>query len=282
MSQLHFLTLLATARMLLVVFLAAVTFWLADRRWHLVAKFMAEKRTPLDLAIIRIVLMAWLMQLSLSRVLVFASLDPALVYPPTGWGRLAMLFPRNRHLILGAYVVFLVSAALALIGLWTRVSVPLAAAGAFYLMTIPQLFGKINHGHHLILFAILLAFSPCGDALSVDALHRCDRRRAFHDGQLGECVRQQRRIAGQVDLEDDACVRRLLLDDFHADDVALEASDDAGQFVKDAMPHGADDFDPASHARAFLRRERPFDRAFGTRRLPGRRERRWTRCRIPQ
>jgi hypothetical protein len=110
------------------------------------------------------------MRLSLSRVLVFAQLDPALVYPPTGWGRLAVMFPRNQHLIEGAYVVFLVSAVLALIGLWTRVSVPLAAAGAFYLMTIPQLFGKINHDHHLILFAILLAFSPCGDALSLDAL----------------------------------------------------------------------------------------------------------------
>jgi hypothetical protein len=170
MSQPHFLTLITTARMLLLVFLAVVIFWLADRRWHLVAKFMAEKRTPLDLAVIRILLMAWLMRLSLSRVLVFAQLDPALVYPPTGWGRLAVMFPRNQHLIEGAYVVFLVSAVLALIGLWTRVSVPLAAAGAFYLMTIPQLFGKINHDHHLILFAILLAFSPCGDALSLDAL----------------------------------------------------------------------------------------------------------------
>ena len=170
MSQPHFLTLIATARVLLMVFLAAITFWLADRRWHVVARFMAEERTPLDLGVLRIVLMAWLMRLSLSRVLVFAQLDPALVYPPTGWGRLAVMFPRNPHLIQGAYVVFLVSAVLALIGLWTRVSVPLAAAGAFYLMTIPQLFGKINHDHHLILFATLLAFSPCGDALSVDAL----------------------------------------------------------------------------------------------------------------
>lgn len=172
MSQPHFQPLMATARMLLVVFLAAVALWLADRRWHVVAKFMAEKRTPLDLAVIRIVLMAWLMQTSVSQALVFAQLDPALVYPPTGWGRLAVMFPRNQHLIHGAYVVFLVSVVLAVIGLWTRVSVPLAAAGAFYLMTIPQLFGKINHGHHLILFAILLAFSPCGDALSVDALLR--------------------------------------------------------------------------------------------------------------
>jgi Vitamin K-dependent gamma-carboxylase len=170
MSHIHFQPLFATERMLLAVSLAAVIFWLADRRWHLVTKFVAEKRTPLDLAVIRIVLMAWLMQTSVSQALVFAQLDPALVYPPTGWGRLALMFPRNPHLIHGAYVVFLVSAVFALIGLWTRVSVPLAAAGAFYLMTIPQLFGKINHGHHLILFAILLAFSPCGDALSADAL----------------------------------------------------------------------------------------------------------------
>ena len=64
MSQPHFLTLIATARVLLMVFLAAITFWLADRRWHVVARFMAEERTPLDLGVLRIVLMAWLMRLS--------------------------------------------------------------------------------------------------------------------------------------------------------------------------------------------------------------------------
>jgi hypothetical protein len=118
------------------------------------------------------------MRLSLSQVIAFAQLDPALVYPPTGWGRLALMFPRNQHLIQGAYVVFLAAAILALIGLWTRVSVPLATAGAFYLMTIPQLFGKINHGHHLILFGIFLACSPCGDALSVYALLRWRKGKA--------------------------------------------------------------------------------------------------------
>src|ERR1700761_4663819 len=132
MSPIHFQPLFATERMLLAVFLAGIIFWLANRRWHGVAKFMAEKRTPLDLGVIRIVLMAWLMQTSVSQALVFAQLDPALVYPPTGWGRLALMFPRNQHLIHLVYVVFLVSAVLAVIGLWTRVSVPLAAAGAFY------------------------------------------------------------------------------------------------------------------------------------------------------
>jgi hypothetical protein len=39
-----------------------------------------------------------------------------------------------------------------------------------YLLGIPQLLGTVRHYHHLVWFAALLAASPSGDALSLDAL----------------------------------------------------------------------------------------------------------------
>jgi hypothetical protein len=38
---------------------------------------------------------------------------------------------------------------------------------------LPQCFGKVNHGGHArMLCALALSLSPCGDALSLDALIR--------------------------------------------------------------------------------------------------------------
>ncbi|MFK7787304.1 MAG: hypothetical protein AB8B56_19430, partial [Crocinitomicaceae bacterium] len=39
----------------------------------------------------------------------------------------------------------------------------------FYLFIIPNLYGKVNHNHHLIWFPAILAFSPCADRFSLDA-----------------------------------------------------------------------------------------------------------------
>jgi hypothetical protein len=104
------------------------------------------------------------------QVLRFARLDSALIVPPLGWGQMATWFPRDVVLAESAAVVFFVFTFLTLIGLWTRISVALAVFAGFYLLTVPQLFGKINHSHFLVQFGLLLACSPSGDALSIDAL----------------------------------------------------------------------------------------------------------------
>jgi predicted DCC family thiol-disulfide oxidoreductase YuxK len=49
----------------------------------------------------------------------------------------------------------------------------------FYLQTIPQLYGKVNHTtNHLIVFGAILALAPCCDALSIDAIRSAIRRAA--------------------------------------------------------------------------------------------------------
>jgi len=87
------------------------------------------------------------------------------------WSR--MLFksiPTNQILIHGIIVTFISSAVFALVGLYTRVALFMFVISASYLFGLPQMFGKINHNHHLIWFPTVLIFSGCGDFISMDRL----------------------------------------------------------------------------------------------------------------
>lgn len=161
----------ALVRVVALVCSVAIALYFADRRFKFVRHFLDEKRSPLDLALTRIVIFILLIvHYRLSDFLPFARLDPALIVPPKGWALFAAHVPRDPSIVMGTYYLFLGFAVCAVIGLWTRGAAWIAAVIALYLYTIPQLFGKVNHYHHLILFAFLLAAAPCADALSVDAL----------------------------------------------------------------------------------------------------------------
>jgi predicted DCC family thiol-disulfide oxidoreductase YuxK len=68
--------------------------------------------------------------------------------------------------------------ALALVGLFTRVSTLAALGLGFYVIGLPQNFGKINHNDAIVVIGLaIFAFSRCGDAWSLDGLRR-DRPRA--------------------------------------------------------------------------------------------------------
>jgi hypothetical protein len=71
-----------------------------------------------------------------------------------------------------AFAVVLLGAMGGLVGLKTRFSLTAAALGAFYLLGVAQLSGNVVHDHHLVWFLAILAASPCGDALSIDARDR--------------------------------------------------------------------------------------------------------------
>ena len=64
-----------------------------------------------------------------------------------------------------------------IIGFYTRTAAVGAAALGLYVLGVPQFFAKISYYHFLWWFAVLLACSPSGDALSVDAARRAWRSR---------------------------------------------------------------------------------------------------------
>jgi hypothetical protein len=158
-------------KVFLLAFAGLLALAIAEKRWKLLSTFRAETSSALNLAIARIVIVSTLVsKISLTSELSYSGLDKSLISPPIGWSYVAAYIPRSLDLIIIFYGLFVVFGALAIVGLYGRFACLVTSAVGFYLLTLPQLFGKVNHDHNLILFGFILAASPCCDTLAVDAI----------------------------------------------------------------------------------------------------------------
>ena len=172
-------------RMAAIVLIAFLIFYFLERRYRSVSQFLLRETSALNLAVVRIaVLIAIWHEISTQRIFTFARLDPALLAPPKGWSWAAGMFPRNNHLVEAFYATFVIGVAFALVGLFSRTALIVTAISSAYLLTIPQLFGKVDHYHHLVIFCFLLALYPSADTLSIDSI-----RRGFKAADKGELPR---------------------------------------------------------------------------------------------
>jgi len=105
-----------------------------------------------------------------SNIVWFSSIPPELRFPPPGLHWLLAHLPINETWAWGASVLMLVFCFTAAVGLFTRTSAIACLILGFYVLGIPQFYGKINHYHHLLWFTAILAASPCADVLSIDAI----------------------------------------------------------------------------------------------------------------
>jgi hypothetical protein len=142
--------------------------------------------------------MAWLpgaasgaaVNLAVFRIVVCLTvLASADVHAAPGWARLPpqlpvpgslqvlTVLPFGPALARPAWAILLVASLLGVLGLWTRWALAVATLAAAYLLGLPQLAGQPTHVHHLVWFLALLAASPSGDALSLDALRSGERLR---------------------------------------------------------------------------------------------------------
>ncbi|MBK7155526.1 MAG: HTTM domain-containing protein [Sandaracinaceae bacterium] len=133
--------------------------------------------SALDLAVFRITVALVIAASSSAMVAVdWASLPAATRVAPLGVGFLLPHLPITPELVTGVRAVMYAACVTGALGLFSRTSFALVTVSAAYVLLIPQLGGAVFHDHHLLWFAALLAASPCGDALSVDAWRA--RRRA--------------------------------------------------------------------------------------------------------
>ncbi len=136
--------------------------WL--RRWLLV------ESPPINLAVFRItvavVLLSYADVYSASQ---WAALPDSLRVAPSGWGGWLAGLPISPVHMHAAQAVLIASLVCGGIGLWSRTCFLIATVAGFYVLGVPQLAGTVVHDHHLLWFTALLAASPCGDALSLDA-----------------------------------------------------------------------------------------------------------------
>jgi len=95
--------------------------------------------------------------------------DPAsLRFVPDGLGLVARL-PLTPEVARVLFVVALSSAATAMLGWMSRISLATLTVSAGLLFSVSQRSGAVLHDMHLFWLTALLATSPCGDAWSIDA-----------------------------------------------------------------------------------------------------------------
>ena len=163
---------------LLVMLLAVAVAVLAYRRPGLVRDFLFAPGSPIDLAVVRIVIFGVMAVLPRVREAVQLSKTPdSLQTPPAGMPWLLDLIPAVPEVVTPLAVAFVIACLLACIGLWTRPAAITAAILGLYVLGVPQFYGKVSHYHHLLWIVAVLAASRCGDALSIDAI-----RRAWREG----------------------------------------------------------------------------------------------------
>jgi predicted DCC family thiol-disulfide oxidoreductase YuxK len=141
--------------------------------------------------------------LGLLRILLFGSmflfyvLTPVL-FPSWGWhedftlwGKASPVFwspvwliaklhlpPLSTNALIATQLVWRAALALSCVGLFTRFSTAVSFLLGAYLMGIPNSFGKTHHLDQILVWAFMvMAFSRCGDAWSMDALIRKTRAR---------------------------------------------------------------------------------------------------------
>jgi predicted DCC family thiol-disulfide oxidoreductase YuxK len=155
----------------LAIFCFALLFW----NWtkQVFVSYFTEASTPFNLALFRIIFFSYLLiSFNFNETLWFSYFPSDLQFPPLGMKTLLHFIPVNPVWTLTAYFLFIISCCLALVGLFTRFNCLMTAFAAFYLLGIPELYGKVNHYHHLFWFTAIFAVSRSGDALSIDALKR--------------------------------------------------------------------------------------------------------------
>ena len=139
--------------------------------------FFTAAAHPLNLAIFRMaVFWAIFNEVQLSAIVSFSRMPAGLQFAPWGMSALLSHLPIDATWATIAGVLLLVFSTTGFVGIFSRTSALACALLGFYALGIPQFYGKVNHNHHLMWFAIILAVSPCGDFLALDAVVAARKR----------------------------------------------------------------------------------------------------------
>jgi hypothetical protein len=164
-------------------------------------ELLAPVGPSLDLAALRItVALVLLSSGSIASAERWAALPEAARTAPYGVGWLLpylVIDPATVHVV---RLLFQLACLCGALGLFSRGSFIVVSITASYLLLIPQLGGAVFHDHHLLWLAVIVAASPCGDALSLDAwLARRSNRVLPTEGRAhGAAVRAAWLVIGLV------------------------------------------------------------------------------------
>ncbi len=133
--------------------------------------FFGVPTHPINLAVFRVILFGTiLLSFGVSEIAWFSQIPAELRDSPLGFEWLSNHLPINVTWATISSRLFLLSCFTAMIGFFTRTSAWFTVILGYYVLGIPQLFGKVSHDHFLLWFAAILAVSRCGDVVSIDAV----------------------------------------------------------------------------------------------------------------
>lgn len=164
---------LEQVRLAALVLAVLATGW-ALVRWRAVLRglrvYLFEPSYPARIALVRIALFGGLAYVGArTRAVWWAAQPEGLRAMPPGWGVLESALPIDAASAQLAQWLVISSSLCAMLGLLTRVTAPVSALAAVFLLGIPSFFGKVLHmDHGLVMMVLVLAAAPCGDALSID------------------------------------------------------------------------------------------------------------------
>jgi len=142
-----------------------------DRLWRRYDAFWFPVRSPLDLGATRLVFYLSLFALFYRHDFsLWGEVDAVFAQPTVVLGLIAFdpLPPTWLQWLETVWRVALLASA---VGLLTRLSTFVAFVLGFYLLALPHQFGRLEHTNGLIVILLgVLAFSRCGEGLSIDRL----------------------------------------------------------------------------------------------------------------
>jgi HTTM domain len=144
---------------------------------QVLSEFFLAKEGPFNLAVTRIWFFAVLPFVlpSLGQVEQMAALPTSLQFPPRLLGWVVADLGLTPAVIRVLWAVIVVGCILAALGLVTRTAALAVTLAAFLYVGEWQLFGKVNHNHHLLWIAAVFVVAPSTDALSLKTVIRGGR-----------------------------------------------------------------------------------------------------------
>ncbi|WP_436795775.1 HTTM domain-containing protein [Actinospongicola halichondriae] len=139
----------------------------------LLARLLWRPGSAVNLAVLRITLCVVLFgSAALDAISGRDSVEDLPTIAPRILGSALVVLPREQltlRIVAALLALCCIAGALGYRTRWAMVGVLIFGA---YHLGVPQIFGKVDHDHHILWIALILSLAPCGDALSIDAWGR--------------------------------------------------------------------------------------------------------------
>ena len=152
---------------------------IGDKFKKLSNAFINENNNPYALSLFRIITFsAILIYTEYPVIYEMSALPEQFIHSPLGWSGILSILKPNQNSLNYLIPLFKLSLLLSIVGFRLRFFGIISVILGIWILGIPQFYGKINHYHHLLWFAVIAVFAPSNEVLTVEKNNRkvCNSR----------------------------------------------------------------------------------------------------------